>query len=824
MHKPLLLLLLLSSFPVFSQISGTVTDTQGEPLPYVNIFVQDSYLGTTSNENGNYELELPQNGDYVLVFQFLGFETVEKAINFTGSSQQLDVSLTETSLSLDEVVIDASEDPAYRIIRAAMAKRRDNQRRISAYTADFYSKGIWKVANVPERILGQDVGDFEGALDSTRSGIIYLSETISEIAYQRPDDFKEKILASKVSGDDNGFSFNSARDANFSFYNNSIDINTQLVSPIASNAFEYYRYKLEGVFYQDSKLINKIAVLPKRAQDRVWSGFIYIVEDDWEFYGVDLNTNGTAIQVPFVKDLVFRQSFTYDKSQQFWVKISQTIDFSFGLFGLNGDGRFTAVYSDYDFAPEFTRGSFTNEVLTFADRANEKDSLYWNQVRPVPLTSEEVRDYVRKDSIQTLRKSRTYLDSIDAGNNRPSLLAPLTGYTYRNSYKRWNITYDGPSFQFNTIQGFAPEVGLSFFKSYDDNFSRWISASTRFNYGIDDDRFRFTSRLSMRFNAKNRAQISVAGGVNVTQFNRAQPISPFVNSISSLAFERNFLKAFELRFGSIAYSQEVVNGLFMSGRLAYEERVPLFNNSDQVWFRNSGVSYTSNNPLDPTDFTTAAIDRHNIVKAGLSANITFGEKYMSYPFGKFRLGNDGKYPRIRLNYEGGFSASNDDYNFHQVSAGLYQSFRIGNKGRFRYNLRGGTFFNADDISFVDFQHFNGNQTRVNDGGVYTNVFNNLPYYALSTNQSYFEGHVEHHFNGWLLGKIPGLNQLNFNLVLGGHVLATEGNKPYYEYSIGLDNVGWGKYRLLRIDYVRSSLNGVNDGIFVFGLKFLDLFD
>src|SRR5690606_42107523 len=60
--------------------------------------------------------------------------------------------------------------------------------------------------------------DFDGMLDSTRTGIIYLSETISEIAYQKPDKFTEKIIASKVSGNDNGFSFNSAQSANISFY------------------------------------------------------------------------------------------------------------------------------------------------------------------------------------------------------------------------------------------------------------------------------------------------------------------------------------------------------------------------------------------------------------------------------------------------------------------------------------------------------------------------------------------------------------------------------------------------------------------------------
>ncbi|WP_374957234.1 DUF5686 and carboxypeptidase regulatory-like domain-containing protein [Gilvibacter sp.] len=824
MQKPLLLLFLFLSASLQAQIKGRVTDSKGEPLPFVNIFVQDSYLGTTSNELGDYVLELPEAGTYTLVFQYLGFEVKTQQLEYKGKLQELNMSLQATSLSLDEVVIDASEDPAYRIIRQAIANRKKNSQRIAAFTADFYSKGLWKVTEAPERIMGEDIGDFGGALDSTRTGIIYLSETISEIAYQQPDDFKERIIASKVSGNDNGFSFNSAGDANFSFYNNTIDINAQLVSPIANNALEYYRYKLEGVFYENDKLINKILVTPKRSQDRIWEGYVYIVEDDWEFYGIDLSTSGTSLQIPFVKELVFKQNFTFDKENRFWVKISQTIDFSFGLFGLNGDGRFTAVYSDYDFSPGFTKQSFTNEVLTFVDNANEKDSLYWNQVRPVPLTPEEISDYIRKDSIQTLRKSKTYLDSIDAGNNRPSLLAPLTGYTYRNSYERWNISYDGPSVQFNTIQGYVPEVGLRFFKGFDENYTKWLSFNSRFNYGIDEDRFRFDAGLTYRFNAKNRARLSVNGGVTVAQFNRREPISPFVNTISSLAFERNYLKAYELRSGAINYGQEVVNGLFLTSRLAYEERVPLFNTSDQVWFRNSGVSYTSNNPLDPTDFENAAINKHNIVKAGLSAFITIGQKYMSYPDFKFNVGGDNRFPRIQLNYEGGFAASNDNYNFHQFSAGLYQSFKIGNKGRFRYNLKGGTFVNGEGISFVDFQHFNGNQTRVNDGGVYTNVFNNLPYYALSTNDSYMEFHAEHHFNGWLLGKIPGLNQLNFNLVLGGHVLSTVGNKPYYEYSVGLDNIGWGKYRLLRIDYVRSSLNGVNDGIFVFGLKFLDFLD
>ena len=72
----------------------------------------------------------------------------------------------------------------------------------------------------PETILGQDVGDMDGLLDSTGQGILYLSESESQLYFTAPDDYKEVMVSSKVSGDDNGFSFNSASDMDFSLYRN----------------------------------------------------------------------------------------------------------------------------------------------------------------------------------------------------------------------------------------------------------------------------------------------------------------------------------------------------------------------------------------------------------------------------------------------------------------------------------------------------------------------------------------------------------------------------------------------------------------------------
>ena len=142
----------------------------------------------------------------------------------------------------------------------------------------------------------------------------------------------------------------------------------------------------------------------------------------------------------------------------------------------------------------------------------------------------------------------------------------------------------------------------------------------------------------------------------------------------------------------------------------------------------------------------------------------------------------------------------------------------------KINLKAGKFFNADNISFVDYKHFNGNQTHIGGGDSYTNQFNNLPYYSASTNDSYFETHIEHNDKGFLMNKIPLLNKLQSQLVLGFHNLALPGRNPYQEFSVGLDNLGFGKARLFRLDYVRSYQNGYKGDAVIFGLKFLNVLE
>ncbi len=799
------------------QISGQVTNEKGEPLPFVNIYFEGSLNGTTTNDNGLYQIDLERPGTYNLVFKYLGYKTQMQNLEIQTLPYDLSVVMKEENIQLPEVAVSARENPADRVIRNAIAKRKQHLGEIASYTAEFYSKGLIRIEDAPEKILGQELGDLGGGLDSTRSGIIYLSETISNIARNRKD-FKEKIIASKVSGDDNGFSFNNASDVNFSFYENTVEFGNMLVSPIADNAFSYYDYELTGTFYENSDLINQIAVIPKRPKDNVFQGTIYIVENAWAIYALDLTVTGEQAQILPVDTIRLKQSFNYSKEDNAWVKVLQSIDFKYGLFGIKGSGTFTAGYRDYNLNPSFSENDFTNEVLSFQENANQKDSLYWGTVRPVPLTFEEVTDYSFKDSIQVIRESQQYLDSVDARRNRFNLGSLFFGYTYRNTFKGKTITFTTPiaNLAFNTVQGWQGTFGLDYLKINEEKGTRF-AVDTEVNYGLSDKKLRPKASISYRFNNFSRPYIRLSGGNEAIQINRNNPIAPLGNSIASLFFENNLAKFFDLTFVDLYYSQELFNGFYLFLDLAYEDRNSLFNTTDYVLIDDDDQTYTSNNPLAPDDFANGIIEPHNIWKLSVNSRIRFGQKYVNYPDRRFSFSED-RYPTLYLGYEKGFASSDSGNHFDQFKVRLTQEFPIADKGRFAYNLRVGAFINANDISFADFQHFNGNRTRVTRGN-YQDSFFLLPYYNFSTNKEYLEGHLEHNFKGFIMNRIPLLNKLNSNLILSGKFLSTTNNSLYTEFGISLGNLGIDKFRFLRVGYVWNHFQGVTERGFNIGVQF-----
>lgn len=84
------------------KITGKITDNKGEPVIGATIKVKGTSIGTTSNFNGAYTLEAPENS--VLIVSFIGYKTVEINVN---NRMNIDVTLEEDVKGLNEVVVTA---------------------------------------------------------------------------------------------------------------------------------------------------------------------------------------------------------------------------------------------------------------------------------------------------------------------------------------------------------------------------------------------------------------------------------------------------------------------------------------------------------------------------------------------------------------------------------------------------------------------------------------------------------------------------------------------------------------------------------------------
>ena len=251
------------------------------------------------------------------------------------------------------------------------------------------------------------------------------------------------MISSKVAGRNNAFSFNKASDLIINFYEN-ILLEDKLssrgfVSPISDNAFLYYRYKLLGISVENGITINKIQVIPRRTHDPVFSGIIYINDDSWHLVNTDVYlTKNTGINL--LDTLNISQQFL--KTGNTYMPSNINFKFNGNIFGFKFEGYYVGVYSNYNLQPNFPKNYFKGEILKITKAVNTKDSLFWLNNRPIPLTNEESREYIRKDSIAALKTSKHYLDSMEKANNKfGAIKFIVTGYTINNRYAQKQLSF-----------------------------------------------------------------------------------------------------------------------------------------------------------------------------------------------------------------------------------------------------------------------------------------------------------------------------------------------------------------------------------------------
>jgi TonB-dependent starch-binding outer membrane protein SusC len=157
-------LLLILTFGISAQsqinITGTILDESGETLPGVNILLKGQDRGTISDFDGKFGITVP-NANSILVFSYLGYQTVELKVDRT---KPMEVKMVEETKSLNEVMVIGYQDVRRRDLTGSVAKA-NMEDMLKAPVASFDQA-------LAGRIAGVNVSSGEGTPGGTMNIVI----------------------------------------------------------------------------------------------------------------------------------------------------------------------------------------------------------------------------------------------------------------------------------------------------------------------------------------------------------------------------------------------------------------------------------------------------------------------------------------------------------------------------------------------------------------------------------------------------------------------------------------------------------------------------
>jgi len=90
-----------------TEISGKVVDERGKPIIGANVYIKNSYDGTSSNTDGTYSFKTTEKGDQILVVNYISYETYEQVITIGIENIGINIKLEESVTRIDAVTISA---------------------------------------------------------------------------------------------------------------------------------------------------------------------------------------------------------------------------------------------------------------------------------------------------------------------------------------------------------------------------------------------------------------------------------------------------------------------------------------------------------------------------------------------------------------------------------------------------------------------------------------------------------------------------------------------------------------------------------------------
>lgn len=839
------------SFAQSGGVRGVIADEAGNELSFATVFVKQRGTGTTANVEGRYEIHL-EPGRYELVFQHLGRRTEVRVLDVRDRLEELDVRLAPQEIMLEAVTVGAEdEDPASSIMRRAIAKANYHRNVLDSYSARVYIKGTGKLKDYPW--LAKKALEKEG-IEKNR---VFISESVSDIKFTRPNKFEEKVISIRSDGKDNNTSPNGYIFG--SFYEPEI---AGTITPFSPKAFSYYKFEYLGTFKDREYEISRIRVTPRSKGDNVVDGIINIVEDDWSLHSVDLHTVKLGIGVQI-------KSTCAPIEDKVWLPVSHQFKIDGKVFGFEFEYNYLASVSNYavvlnpsvytpkmevvdekkeptlakeieqvqrrnrkkehgetvqlqerlaageeitrkelktiikDYEKEERKQQKEPEVIsdvtfTIDSAAFRKDSLYWAEVRPIPLTREEITGYEKSDSLAAVERARAEGDTLKASKHKgfqPWDL--LIGDRYKIG-EHSNFRIDFPMPGFNTVEGFNIVYRVAYGVVLQDSNRTRLTVRPVARYAFSREEFSGYLNLSLR-NTNHR--LDVDAGRYIAQFNRENPILPVVNTFTTLFLEKNLMKLYERDFAEVRYRRRINPFISVTTDWSLADRRELFNESDyKLVDRKRIEDYTPNQPVHETIQDTGFPEHRAFVGSlGISAR----------PWLKFRIRNGRKReiqsssPTLTFDYRKGFAeVFSSDIEFDQVELGVKHELRLGVRGALHFWLRGGMFLRDESMYFMDYKHFLGNQTPFSTTDP-VGSFRLLDYYRHSTNDKYFSGNVHYQFRKFLVTTIPLVRVTGVRENVFINYLATPTSNHYTELGYSIDGI----LRIFRLEAAAAFREG-----------------
>lgn len=832
-----------------SGVRGTIRTEKNEPLSFATIYVKQKGSGTTSNIDGLYEISLAP-GRYDLVFQHLGRQSQTKTVEVNDAFVELNVVLAEQNIVLKEITIDANgEDPAYTIMRKAIAKANYHRNVVDHYSAKVYIKGSAKLKDYPwlaKKALEKD---------GVEKGRVYLSESLSEIKFTRPNKFEQKVISVRSDRKENAspgaYIFGS-------FYEPEI---AETISPLSPKAFSYYKFEYLGTFKDRDFEVSRIKVIPRSKGENVVDGVINIVEEWWSLHAVELHTSKLGID--------FDMKVTFAPiDDKVWLPVSHQFKVDDKVLGFEFEAHYLSTVSDYQVklnpelyvekiavidetiekakakevtkkqaaskskkknssdlqerlanGEEITRKELKTiikdyekqerkelkepEVIsdfTFNDDSTtyKNDSAFWESIRPIPLTKEEVVGYRKADSVSAIELAKEQGDTLKQSKHKG--FQPwdiLIGDSYKIG-KHSNFRIYMPMGGFNTVEGFNGIYKVAIGTVLQDTNKTRLRMTPVFRYSFAREKPSGYINL-MSGNRKFRTELSA--GRYVQQFNPDQPILPIVNTFTTLFLEKNLMKLYERDFVDFLFRRVIDPRFMFTTTWSWNERMQLENNSRyKVVNRESIEDYSSNKPVN-TELADTGFPKHQALTGSLQIT--------ARPWIKFRKHNGYKNPvfnsspTFTLEYKKAFNnLLGSDVDYDQLEISSRYNFDVGARGTINVSLLGGVFLNDRKMYFMDYKHFMGNQTPFATADP-VKSFRLLDYYAFSTSDQYFTGNVNYQFRKFLVTTIPQVRMAGIRENIFVSYLGTPNSRNYTEVGYSIDGI----LRIFRLEAAASFIDG-----------------